>query len=219
MITQKTKEEAMIKNASFIKQVEDYKQLLADNKLPLLVDINEIRVGIKAQLFQKLIAVDKGLKMRLDMLMSEEAKLALINSSIDLTGYPIIDTFKAALVSIEAAYNKVFVSDYDLGLVHRNIPLAKFANLYSLNLEDILNKYLIDWKGKEDTLAKFESTKKVFAELMDIYKKTTVSPDFNIQDMFEDLKRIFEQNEVGSIEVNEKAIYYLAESITENGKA
>lgn len=204
-------------NAALIQKVVDYKALLTAQELPFSIDMAVLTTTIRTQLFQKLLSVDKGLKMRWDMLKTDEARLKLITDTIDLNGYEIVEQLDSAVKGLESAYNRIYMPS--LGMLYKFMPFAQLAETYELDLQAMLDKRTYDWTGREHALAYFNELAPKLTELRDIFR-AGVSTSFTLHDTVSVLSRYYTQDSVeGTVEASEGAVMRLVNDLAKAGKS
>lgn len=214
MITQTENAAALAQNSAFIAQVAAYKQLLTDHNFPFTVDMQVLATTLRTQLFQKLLAVDKGLKMRWDMLRTDEARIKLITDTIDLNGYDVVDEAQEAVKALETGYNRMYVGE--LGYMGKQVPFRTFAQVYALDLQALLDSKTFDWTGKQHVLDYFQALGEMLREFRGIGRVVS-STSFSLYDAGAVLPRYFQEvNE--TVVVNEGGVMRLVNDLEKAGK-
>lgn len=96
MITEKDFEE--LKNDQRLREVTaNLVKLFQGLELTPSLDMAKIKEEYKVILFQKLMKVDKGAKMRYELHRTEKAKLKMINDFVSLEGYSELDEIQEAI--------------------------------------------------------------------------------------------------------------------------
>lgn len=167
-LTQLEYDNAIRQHADFIKQCDEYKSILASNGLPISVNIPLLKTTLKTILFDRLLSVDKGLRMRYDMVRSDSGKLALINSTIDLDGYDIIPELETRIKALLRSYNQIYLQ-FSLS---QCLPFDTFATHHNLDLQKILFSYIIDWSKTEPILELFADLIPVLTKLRSLFQNT-----------------------------------------------
>lgn len=134
-----------------------YKKLLNDNGFPLTIDISRLTLIYKTNLFNKLLSIDKGLKMKYDLLRTDASKIKMISDEIDLDGYDIIDELTEKINELQTLYSRLTIGNRWGSTLERYIPLQVLIDSHDLNLNPIVKSWLIDWKGKEHVKEYFEN--------------------------------------------------------------
>ncbi|TYZ10589.1 hypothetical protein FY528_09000 [Hymenobacter lutimineralis] len=157
MMTSKNISQAKISFRSFINSCLAYKALLIEHELPLSIDMEELTGALRAQLFAKLLAVDAGLKMRFDMLRTEDAQQQLINNTIDLAGYSIVPQLKQFIAQLNKEFDLLgwYEGPHWMSMKMRNSTLGWLLHGYDLDIEQWLETERIDWTGRVAVLAYF----------------------------------------------------------------
>lgn len=216
MITKTENAATIAANADFGRLVTDYKALLTAEGLPLSIDVALLTTAYKTLWFQKLLSADKGLKMRFDMLKSQEARLRLIADTIDLTGYDVIDDIAEAVKGLETAYKRVYTRGS--GFVKDSVTFAQFAEVYELDLAALLNSFTYDWAGKEHVLAYVQRLGNQVEQLRDILRET-VSTHFTLVDTCQVLARFFTPDSAeGVVMADEGSVMRLVTDLEKAGK-
>ncbi len=216
MITQTENAATIAANADFIARVADYKALLTAEGLPVSIDVELLKTTLRTQLFQKLLSADKGLKMRWDMLKSQDARLKLIGDTIDLTGYEVVDTIAEAVKGLEMAYKKIYTDA--TGHVVNHVPFAQFASVYGLDLAPLLDAYTFDWAGKEHVLEYFQALSQHLYQLRDVMR-AAVATSYTLGDVLHVLPRFYTpQSSAGEIVAREGVVMTLAKDLEQLGK-
>ncbi|MBC6605620.1 hypothetical protein H8B13_02185 [Hymenobacter sp. BT188] len=147
MITQKRYDELLPRYAEFAAAAAAYATLLDANALPLSLDTTTLHFAYKTQLFTKLVTANKGLKMQYDMLRTDEAKQALINQTIDLTGYEIITEIAHALQEMQETLTVANGAIGNGDTLEK--PTLPTLFRHGLKVAEYLNGYVIDWTSAD----------------------------------------------------------------------
>jgi hypothetical protein len=174
MFTQKELVQAQNEARPFMTKCDEYRALIAEHELPLSLDINTLTAALKSQQFTKLLAVDAGLKMRYEMLRTEEAQQQLINDTINLNGYDIVPNLERRITELQALYGRMMLYSCNSWIVpERNgMPLSMLASHHNLDLTNWLQSQLINWTGKEHVLAYFTTLAKQVSQVRAIVRAT-----------------------------------------------
>ncbi|KUG09388.1 hypothetical protein [Solirubrum puertoriconensis] len=157
MLTQQENQQAQTAQRAFIEQCATYRQLLEANELPLSVCVPTLKTAIRNKLFAQLLTVDAGLKMRFEMLRTEEAQEKLVAETINLDGYEVVEQIEKQVAAIKTAFSRIMISaGSGLMMPEREMPLSTFASEFGLNLAAYLDKHTFNWKGNEHVLAYFQ---------------------------------------------------------------
>ena len=214
-LTATERAEALAANVPFIVLCDEYKALCAVNDLPLSVDVPTLVTHIQSALFDKLLSIDKGLKARYEMLRSDTAKLKMIADNVDLTGYDIVDTLRAAVAALTSAYRRVWVGS---ALLHKNVTFEQFADVAELDLPALLDGYVLDWTGKAHVLACFQSLAPALEKLRDMFR-AGISTHYTLADTLGTLARCYTpESSAGALVANEHAVMRLANDLDNAGK-
>lgn len=217
MITQTEKTATVAANADFTRLVTEYKALLTAQELPFSIDVDMLRTTVRTQLFQKLLGVDKGLKMRFDMLKSQEARIKLVTDTIDLTGYDAVDAIAEGVKGLETAYNRIFVSGF-FARASSVVPFAQFAEVYALDLAAMLDARTFDWAGKEHVLEYFQQLGNKLGQLRTIMQ-AGVGTHYTLADVLSVLRRFYtDQSSQGEVIAHEGAVMRLYTDLNKAGK-
>jgi hypothetical protein len=143
MITQLRYDELLPRYTEFTAAVAAYGALLTAHELPFSIDANGLLFAYKTQLFTKLVAVNKGLKMQYDMLKSDEVKQALINNTIDLSGYEVVNDIATGLQEL---HDTLTVANHALRGADK-IEKPTLADLvgFELSIAAYLKAHVIEW--------------------------------------------------------------------------
>ncbi|MFD2720602.1 hypothetical protein ACFST9_17915 [Hymenobacter monticola] len=216
MITQAENAATIAANAHFTTLAADYKALLAANDFPLTIDVELIKTTLRTQLFQKLLGADKGLKMRFDMLKSNEARLKLIGDTIDLTGYDIIDDIASAVKELERAYNGVY--SRGAGFIKNVVSFTTFADVCELDLGLLLDSKTYDFTGREHVLEYFRELGQHLQQLREILR-VAVSSSYTLGDSLHVLGRFYTgESGEGDLTPDQGAVMRLVTDLEKVGK-
>lgn len=109
----KTEYEDLIKTkGSYESKAQNLLVVFSKYNLTPSIDINQIKIEFKAQLFTKLLNLDKALKLQYEMHRVEAAKIALINNTISLDGYHEITEIEEAITAYLNAYRSFLYEQY-----------------------------------------------------------------------------------------------------------
>lgn len=216
MITAKRYEQLLPRYAAFTAAAAAYKTLLEANDLPFALDTDTLYFAYKTQLFTKLVAVDKGLKMRYDMLKAAEAKQALIAATIDLTGYDITTEITTALQELHetltAANSAIGYGD---SLEKPTLPTLFTA--HRLDVAEYLKAHVIDWTADRSTVLDMVNQ---YAELLtslgNMLRGTGIQCD-TTTDAHHHLADLVALN-AGTATVNELGVYQMIEGAKHRAK-
>jgi hypothetical protein len=161
-LTQTEYEFELLQHAELIQRCDQYRALCIANQLPQTLDISLLAVSLQAQIFDKLLAVDKGLKARYDVLRSDTARLQLIATTVNLDGYDVVDELTEMGNTIRTLYDEIFLGTAKL---NTSVSIENFDAVRGLDLAKLLQSYVIDWTGKEDVLTYFKSVPALLAQI------------------------------------------------------
>ena len=217
MITTQENAATIAANADFTRLVTDYKALLTAEGLPLGIDVELLKTTVRTQLFQKLLSVDKGLKMRWDMLKSQDARLKLIADTIDLTGYDIVDSIAEGVKGLETAYKRIYVNGIG-GFVHTWVPFAQFAEVCELDLAALLDSHTYDWAGKEHVLDYFQDLGEKLAQVRTLFR-AGIGTHYTLSDVLHVLSRFYtDSSNQGEVIAQQGAVMRLVSDLNKAGK-
>lgn len=207
---------ALITNAHFNEMTKAFKLLLTANGLPLSVELPVLKTHYKTQLFEKLLSIDKGLKMRYDMTKSVSGKLALIETTIDLDGYEIFPKLETLIAAMEKLYKMIYLTQW--AMLWKSIPFNSFATLHNLDLEIFLQSKIIDWTGKEDIIALFRDLIPALTKLRSLFQ-ATISTSYTIENTLHRLNGYYCEPECNApFDVSEYNIFHLTQVLERCGK-
>ena len=217
MITKQRYDELLPRYAEFTAAAEAYKQLLQAHDLPFSIDFPTLRFVYKTQLFTKLVGVDKGLKMRYDMLKSGEAKATLVDATIDLTGYDLVDELINGLQLLNQTLNAANMSIRNTD----NIAKPTLADMVGadtakmvggeLNAANYLSRFVIDWTADRSTvLDMIHQYAELLTSLETMLRGTGIKSD-SVTDAHRRLADLVNLND-GTATVNELAVYNMLEA-------
>jgi hypothetical protein len=215
MISTIEKTQILTANAGFIAQVKVYKDLLSANYFPLSVDPEYLKTVLRTQLFDRLCGVDKGLKMRFDMLKTNEAKLKLIAATIDLEGYDIVPQLESAVKELELAYNRIYIGGSTS--LHKVVTFAGFADAYELNLATVLETYTYDFTGREHVLRYFAELGAKLVELRDIFRATR-STSYTFVDAARTVSAFYTEAEGNTVVADQGGVMRIITDLEKAGK-
>jgi len=205
MITQLEKDTILTQYAGFIQQTIDFKALVATNGLPVTSHLPTLETAFKSQIFQKLLAVDKGLKMRFELLKTDEARVKLIDAHVDIDGYEDVATMRNVLLVLEQQYNRI-----SLGVMHGRlfnlVPFDVFTDHYKMDLEALVSGFVFDWTGKEDVLEYVQGLAPALEQLRTVFRAVH-STSVTLADTLRTVAMYFtDESNTGPIEVKESAV-------------
>lgn len=175
MINETRLQEILPYYSVFDKKAEAFKKLLDDNKLSLTIDINTLLFQYKLNLFTDLLKVDKGLKFRYDLLKSDMAKRDLINSSVNLDGYTIVNELKVNITDLNTELERVN-NNFRFDKYFAIPTMYVLVNQYTITISKYLQNQLISWNEKQiNDLETIQNFRKLFDEIKKIFYKSTSS--------------------------------------------
>lgn len=214
-ITESECTEVLRRNARFVALCDNYRTLCETNDFPVSVDMKLLATVYRTQLFQQLLAVDKGLKARYEMLRTDAAKLKLITDTIDLSGYDILDTLESEIDLMELAYQQIWVSSLHL---HRNISFSIFCEKTGLNLSTLLTGWVINWEGREHILTYFRELAPLLENMREMHR-SIISTGFTLADTLAVIGSTYTQDsQRETLVADEKKVHQLADSLEKAGK-
>ncbi|TGE24767.1 hypothetical protein E5K00_06050 [Hymenobacter aquaticus] len=174
MFTTKEITQAQNEARSFINQCEEFRALLVEHELPMSFDLEKLKGVLRAQLFAKLLAVDKGLKMRFEMLRTEEAQQKLVADTIDLSGYTIVDNLGRLIAQLQQGWSRLQLrrGRWFCQPERDGVSLNTLATAHNLDFNQWLQSREMDWRGKEHVLAYFEELGKTLAQVRALHRAT-----------------------------------------------
>jgi hypothetical protein len=153
MITEQQNQAFKAQHQEFMQQCVAYKALLASLDFPYSVDTAALRKRMQKRIAEELIQADPSLKLRWEILRTEEGRRQLLNetaASIDLAGYEDIAQVESALASLKMFYNEVGrLPD------QARCSFEDLAGQYQLDLGAFVDRRTMTWAGKEHVLAYF----------------------------------------------------------------
>jgi len=136
----------------FLAGATAYKAFLKSHDLPLSMDTAKLLDIYRGRLFEQLLAADTGLQARYDMARTKEGKQRIqadTMAGISLKGHELPEQLAEAIAHLEAAHRTIpRIND---------VPYAELVQLigYGLDYGSYLDKYTMDWEGKEQARAFF----------------------------------------------------------------
>ena len=211
MITIKEKEDILSRNTKIISLITDFKALVAENGLPVSDNIQTLETALRSQLFQKLLAVDKGLKLRWELLKTDEARIKLITDTVNLDGYSQVQEMQIALNTIERLYKQVYANTF----LYDTVPFSIFAEKWEMDLDAVLTSMVFDWTGKEDVLEFFQNLAPSLAKLREVLR-AAISTSYTLHATLQLLDGYYTpESHAGSIEIKESAVMGLVNRLNE----
>ena len=193
--------------------ITTFKALVAANGLPITSDFNTLTTALKGQLFQKLLAVDKGLKMRFDLLKTDDAKIKLLNETVNLDGYTEVVEMQEELIKIERLYNQLAVGFLQ---IHKAIPFKVFVERWEMNVDNVLSAMLFDFSDKEHVLDFINSIIPTLTTLRECFR-ATFSTDYNLEETLNLLGSMYtSESNKGTIAASEGAVMQIAKHLEES---
>jgi hypothetical protein len=220
MFTQKEIALALSQARPFCTKCAEFRALLTEHELPLSVDLDKLKDAIRAQLFARLLAVDKGLKMRFEMLRTEEAQHKLVTETIDLAGYTIIDEMSRRIQELQSFWGSVRFrwGAHWLSPEKDGVTLAFLASSYGLDPAAWINSQAYDWTGKAHVLEYFRTLGQQLTQQRALQRVKDASATLQgVTSAW--LAGFFTQDSnQGEIEPEEHPIHYLAGQLQSQGK-
>lgn len=214
-ITQTENDNALITYSTFIKSCGEYKALLTANELPVSVDISLLKTTLKTILFDKLLSVDKGLKMRYEMTKSDTGKIGLINSTINLEGYDIIPDLETRIKALGKMYWQI---GFGVAALRNELPMEKFATLHGMDLQKLLLSFVIDWSKNQPVYDLFLNLIPSFQLLHDSFKNA-YQTSYQIDHTLTTLLRYYFENYLNNnnIKVDEHRVFEYVQILESKG--
>lgn len=210
MITQTQKQVAVTTSAKIIQSISDFKALVAKNGLPISDNMQTLETALRSQLFQKLLAVDKGLKLRWDMLKTDDSRIKLITDTINLDGYNEVKELHEALETIKTQYKQIWTGE---NWLHCAIPFALFVDKWEMNLDKVLSSLVFDWTGKEDVLEYVQNLAPTLTKLREVFRALT-NDTYSLQETLTFLSVLYTpESSRETIEAKESAVMGLAKEL------
>lgn len=148
MITELQYKEMLPRYNAYKQAVTNHKELLATNGLTMSVDLATLLFEYKGNLFAKVVAVDKGLKMRYELLKTDNAIRGLVNSTIDLAGYDIVNELTNSLAKLNETLT---AANHVLAGKEIEKPTVSKLLEYDLSIDAYLQKFVIVWSDPEQS--------------------------------------------------------------------
>ena len=205
MLTQAENQAARATATDFQTAATSYKAFLTSHDLPLSMDTAKLLDIYRGRLFEQLLAADAGLQARYDLARTKEGKQRIqadTMAGISLKGHKLPEQLAEAMADLEAAYRTVpFLND---------VPRVEVGQLlgYGLDYGRYLDKYTMDWEGKEQARAFFEQLAVTLTQWRGVALASGGSAG-TLAEIFERITRPF-SNQVpksGVISLDEKKLY------------
>ncbi|MFB9863434.1 hypothetical protein [Rufibacter immobilis] len=108
------------------------------------VDVQAIKQELKNNLFERLLSVDAGLRMRHEMAKTDDAKRSLLETTVNLDGYTEIQEAANLIQKYEQDYGNAYGTGADLPLKAHAISAEAFISVYGGSVEAALGDKIID---------------------------------------------------------------------------
>lgn len=205
MLTQSENAALRQKYAAFIAQCTAYTAFLTANKLPFSSDLAELTAAYRRQLFERLLVIDAGLSARYELLRTEEGKEKLISDTVNTDGHELVDQVSQILQALTAAYRHI---SFSMGhQLEKEIPIARFARAYALDLGRVLDAKTMDWSGSEHVRVYFAQMAPELTRIRDIFRHVTRN-DAGLAETFIALAAIYHEDSTAApVTVNEHFLY------------
>lgn len=200
MLTKTHYSELLTNSAPLENAAKELLAKLAALSLTPSTDLQRLKDEYKVLLFSKLMAADKGLKMRYEMHRTEAAKLELINSTVSLEGYEEVEELAALLIH----YTDTFASQsYYFNMI--GVTAETFLADYSGSVEKAAGVRVIDVTDTDI----YRHFKTVADALNELHKSGALEPHQLNRDFYHRLAYFLPVNALTeAVEVNEEGIYH-----------
>jgi hypothetical protein len=205
MLTQAENQAALANATDFQTAATAYKAFLKSHDLPLSLDTTKLLDIYRGRLFEQLLAADTGLQARYDMARTKEGKERIKTDTmagISLKGHELPEQLAEAMADLEAAYRTVpFLNDVP------HVALTQLVG-YGLDYSSYLDKYTMNWEGKEHARAHFEQIAATLTQWHALARGMNGST-LSLKEVVEQVTRIFPQQlpAEGPIVIDEKKLY------------
>jgi aryl carrier-like protein len=205
MLTQTENQAARKEAADFLTEATAYKAFLKSHDLPLSLDTTKLLDIYRGRLFEQLLAADTGLQARYDMARTKEGKERIKTDTmagISLKGHELPEKLAEAIAELEAAYRTVpQINDVP------HVALAQLVG-YGLDYGRYLDRYTMNWEGKEHARAHFEQLAVTLTQWRNLVKAMN-GPAHTLTDVMEYMTRPFSRQlpDKSPIKIDEKAMY------------
>lgn len=205
MLTQVENQAARANAADFQTAATAYKAFLASHQLPLSLDTTKLLDIYRGRLFEQLLAADTGLQARYDMARTKEGKARIqadTMAGISLKGHELPEQLAEAMADLEAAYRTIPQLN--------DVPYAALGQMigYGLDYGQYIDRYTMNWEGKELARAHFEQVAATLTYWRDLMKATNRSTR-TLADIMQEVTKVFtlQVPDSGPITFNEKELY------------
>jgi len=205
MLTQAENQAARATATDFLTAATAYKAFLTSHELPLSLDTAKLLDIYRGRLFEQLLAADTGLQARYELARTQEGKQRIqadTMAGISLKGHELPEQLAEAIADLEQAYRTVpFLNE---------VPRIELAQLvgYGFDYGRYLDKYTMNWEGKEQARAFFEQLAVTLTQWRNLVKATSGVPQ-SLTGLFERMTMPFGQQvpDSGPIAIDEKKLY------------
>jgi len=175
---------------------------LEDFGLTPTTDIKAIKKEYKVILFNRLLEVDPGLKLKHEMLRTAEAKQKLLEETINLDGYTELNEAEMLIMFYKREYGNAYGVGPDLPLVAHGITEDLFLTQYGGDIEAALGDKVIDLTEDES----YKKLKNVEAVINDLIKDGIVKGNNQI---YHDLSALIPMQWGGDqVQINDGFAYH-----------
>lgn len=166
-------------------------------------DIKAIKKEYKTKLFNQLLEADAGLRLKRDMLRTEEARQKLLEETIDLDGY----TELVEAEQLISRYLQDYSSLYDSAsmgnpLRDHGITAEAFLNSHEYSIQSALAAHVIDLAGNEN----YQKLEKARDAINDLVDTGIIRGN---QDLFPDLDSLLKRDERHRLCVDDSYAYHV----------
>lgn len=212
MITQKIKDKTLADNSELVTQIADYKALATAHGLPITSDVATLETALRGQLFQKLLTADKGLQTRFNMLKTDDARIKMINDTVNIDGYEQVGEMQAALAVIEKGFNRVW---YGINHLRNTVKFSQFVDNWEMDLDKVLSSMVFDWSENRVVLNYFKSLEPTLTTLREVFR-ASMHNDYRLHETLTLLSHFYTAaSETGDIEADEATVMTLAKELAD----
>jgi hypothetical protein len=205
MLTQAENQAAREGATDFVTAATAYKAFLKSHDLPLSLDTTKLLDIYRGRLFEQLLAADTGLQARYDLARTKEGKQRIqadTMAGISLKGHELPEQLAEAIDDLQAAYRTVpLIND---------VPYTELVQLigYGLDYGSYLDKYTMNWEGKEHARAYFNQVAATLTQWRNLMTATNGSTG-TLTEIMAQVTKVFSQQlpENGPITLDEKKLY------------
>ncbi|MVN76438.1 hypothetical protein GO988_08885 [Hymenobacter sp. HMF4947] len=205
MLTQAENQAARRAATDFLTEATAYKAFLQSHDLPLSLDTTKLLDIYRGRLFEQLLAADTGLQARYDMARTKEGKERIQTDTmagISLKGHELPEQLAEAMAELEVAYQTVPQLN--------DVPHVALGQLvgYGLDYGSYLDRYTMNWEGKEHARAHFEQLAATLTQWRELVVRMNIAPS-SLNEVVERIISVFPQQlpTKGPIAIDEKRLY------------